>query len=66
MNDISALHTQGPIPARRGDVVLITHADTDHGYRLACRFLTDGVRVVVAARHAASLTRMSTTKANWP
>jgi NADP-dependent 3-hydroxy acid dehydrogenase YdfG len=58
MNDISALHTQGPTPARRGDVVLVTHADTDRGYRLACRFLADGLRVVVVARHAASLTRI--------
>jgi NADP-dependent 3-hydroxy acid dehydrogenase YdfG len=58
MNDSIVLHTQRPHSVKRGDVVLITHADTDRGYRLACRFLADGVRVVACARHATSLTRI--------
>ena len=58
MNEISALHTQRPISVRRGDVVVITHADTDRGYALACRLIADGVRVVVTARYTAALTRI--------
>lgn len=58
MNDIDALQTQRPHATGREDVVLITHADTDRGYRLACRLLARGVRVVAVARHASSLTRI--------
>jgi NADP-dependent 3-hydroxy acid dehydrogenase YdfG len=58
MNDIDAKHAKGPDPAGRGEVVLITHADSDRGFRLACRLLTRGVRVVAVARHPSSLTRI--------
>lgn len=58
MNEIDVPDAQGPNPARRDDVVLITHADTDRGYRLACQLLVRGVRVVAAARNPASLTRI--------
>ena len=58
MNDIDALETQRPHATGREDVVLITHADTDRGYRLACRLLARGVPVVAVARHASSLTRI--------
>jgi NADP-dependent 3-hydroxy acid dehydrogenase YdfG len=58
MNDIDARQTQWPHATEREDVVLITHADTDRGYRLACRLLARGVRVVAVARHTSSLTRI--------
>jgi NAD(P)-dependent dehydrogenase (short-subunit alcohol dehydrogenase family) len=39
-------------------VVLVTHADSDAGYRRARRLLANGHRVVVTAGHASRLTRI--------
>ena len=38
--------------------MLITHADSDAGYRRARELLADGLRVVVTAEHASRITRI--------
>lgn len=45
-------------PDGSGDVVLIRHAGTDTGYRLAREFLQSGRRVVVTSRYTTDLTRI--------
>ncbi len=39
-------------------VVLITHADSDTGYRCARKLLAGGHRVAITAEHASRLTRI--------
>jgi NAD(P)-dependent dehydrogenase (short-subunit alcohol dehydrogenase family) len=43
---------------RAQPVVLITHADSDVGYRRARDLVADGYRVVVTAEHTCRLTRI--------
>lgn len=40
------------------EIILITHADTDHGFATARELLTAGYRVAVTAQHPASLSRI--------
>lgn len=58
MTHTDELHIRRSTTARHADVVLIAHADCERGYSLARQLLDDGVRVVVTARHPASLTRI--------
>jgi NAD(P)-dependent dehydrogenase (short-subunit alcohol dehydrogenase family) len=58
MSRTDDMHNRRWTATERGDVVLITHADSDEGYRLALRLLTYGVRVVVTAPTPAPLARI--------